>query len=143
MARRFDNRQAQIAGTVFGSVVLLIGLAGIAQPETGDKVRGLVWMTLGIAIIWRAAVTSNVVLRTNRVELRSIVRTRRVSLQQLDSVSVEVGRTGMNGFAREYLVLHLHDGATAAFKELNSKPSDTAETVVQRAAREINAALGT
>jgi hypothetical protein len=141
--RRFDNRQAQIAMTCFGSVIVAIGLAGMAQRSPGEKVQGLLWVLVGVATVWRGWITSNVVLRSDTVELRSIVRTRRIPLTFIDSVEVAVGRTGMNGFTREYLVLHEHDGVARSFKELNSKPSTLAETVVQRAAREINSALDT
>jgi hypothetical protein len=63
------------------------------------------------------------------------------ALRSATVVEVAVGRTGMNGFGREYLVLHRRDGATATFKDLNAKPSVTHSTIVQEAARAINQAL--
>jgi hypothetical protein len=98
-------------------------------------------MVVGVVFAWRAAITSNVVLRADRVELRSIVRTRRIPLERIARVEVAVGRTGMSGFGREYLLLHRRDGTTASFRELSSKPSGHSQTIVQRAVLEINAAL--
>lgn len=139
--RRFDNRAAQVVAACGGSLFVLIGLAGLAQPQTGDRVQGLVWIAFGVLSIWRGWTTSNVVVRPDEIELRSIFRTRRVPLSALESVTVAVGRTGMNGDGREYLVMHRRDGGETAFKDLNSKPSSATETVVQQAAREITDAL--
>jgi hypothetical protein len=89
----------------------------------------------------RALRSATVIVTASDVELLGFVRTRRHHLDDLASVEVAVGRTGMNGFGREYLVLHRRDGATATFKDLNAKPSVTHSTIVQEAARAINQAL--
>jgi Bacterial PH domain len=141
VVRRFDNRTAQIAGIVFGSLIALIGLAGIAQPHAQDRIGGVVWILVGVGSAWRAAVTSNVVVRADRVDLRSMVRTRRIPLDQIARVEVAFGRTGMAHFGREYLVVHRRDGTATSFRDLSSKPSGDSQTIVQQAAREINATL--
>lgn len=71
-----------------------------------------------------------------------MVRTRRYSFSELRAVGVEVGRTGVNGFGREYLMFYLADGRDVAFKELNCRPPTTDEpTVVRRAAACVNERL--
>src|SRR6266511_4437648 len=77
------------------------------------------------------------------VSTRSIVRTRRYGFSDLRSVTVAVGRTGLTGFGREHLVLHLSDGRVVAFKELNCSPPKAAGamSIVRCAAACINARL--
>jgi integrase len=82
-------------------------------------------MMVGALWFWRGAATSNVILRADSVELRGVVWTRRIPLRELASVTVATGRTGMNGFSREYLVLHRRNGTDSSFKELNSKRAKT------------------
>lgn len=139
MIERFDNRQAQVAGAVCFGLFALIGLAMLMQASS--MVSGLVFGILSGYLVVRAMGTSNVILHDDEVETRSIVRIRHYALADLERVDVAVGRTGMNGFGREYLVLHRRDGTTTDFKELNAKPSTGHETAVQRAARAINEAL--
>jgi hypothetical protein len=135
--RWFSNRPAQFVLAAYGGLFALIGVAGLAQPAAGDRMRGAVFLAFGCWTTFRALRSSAVVMRATHVELRSIVRTRRIALGDIASVDVEVGRTGMNGFGREYLVIHLRDGSTLSFRELNSKPSTSSVTVVQDAARAI------
>jgi len=134
---RFENGAARIAGACFGAVVAFIGLGGLASGEFGAAAI----LAGGLFFSYRALRSATVVLSSSDVELRGFARTRRLRLKDLAAAEVAIGQTGMNGFGREYLVLHRHDGAKAAFKELNAKPSPTESTVVHKAARAINDAL--
>ena len=139
---RFSNRQAQIALAVFSAVIIVIGLSMLADRRS--RVAGAIFSIWGIGSLFRALNSSDVILEVASVRTRSIVRTRRFPLADLVHVEVKVGRTGMNGFGREYLAFHLKDGREFGFKEFNSKPSGpgASATVVQRAAAAINARLG-
>ena len=138
MSLQFDNRQAQIAGMCFGALVVFLGWSGLS---TGDWAGGALFSLIGATFWWRARSTSKVVVRADTVELRGFGRTRRVPLMAIVNVDVAVGRTGMNGFGREYLVIYRKDGTTTSFKELNSKPSREGPTIVQQAAQAINDSL--
>jgi hypothetical protein len=138
---RFRNRQAQVALATFSGLIAFIGLAGITQR--GSRLSGVVFLVLGVASLIRALRSSDVIVDDEAVYARSILRTRRFPLADLDRVQVEVGRTGMNGFGREYLRLYLKEDRDFSFRELNSKPSlpDEHASVVQQAAAAINARL--
>lgn len=136
---RFVNRAVTIACGGFSGVVVLTGLGGLSQ---GATIEGLVWVLVGFVFAYRGLRSATVLVTPTEVELRGFARTRHVTIGELSQVVVAIGRTGMNGFGREYLVLHRSDGTQLAFKELNAKPTKTADTVVQRAARAIGEAMG-
>jgi hypothetical protein len=134
---RFANNGARIAAACFGGLVVLLGLAGLTQGAW----TAVAFLIVGGAFLYRGLRSATVVLTDSEVELRGFARTRRLRVADLSVVDVAVGRTGMNGFGREYLILKQRDGTTSAFKELNAKPSSARLTVVQEAARALNAAI--
>ncbi len=121
VVRRFDNRVAQITGAAFGALIALLGLAGLAEPSS--RGTGAIYLSFGLYTLVRGLRSACVVVRGSGVTTRSMLRTRRYAFSELRGVEVAVGRTGFNGFGREFLVLHLSDGRDVAFKELNCKPS--------------------
>lgn len=130
MRETFSNRPAQLALAAFGSVIVLIGVAGLAAAE------GFAWfyIAIGAAFVARALRSSSVVLGPETVETRSMVRTKRHQLIDLAHVEVDVGRTGMNSGDREYLAFERNDGSRFSFKELNARPSDASIVRSARAA---------
>jgi hypothetical protein len=89
---------------------------------------------LGVASLVRARRSSRLEVDAAGVTTRSMLRTRRHLFKDLESVDVVVGRTGLNGFDREYLEFRRADGDVVAFRELNCRPSPGEATVVRRAA---------
>lgn len=138
---RFDNRAAQITGAAFGGLIVVIGLAGLA--ESLWRGTAAIYLLFGVYTIVRGLRSSCVVVDGSGVMTRSMVRTRRYPFSGLREVEVAVGRTGMAGFGREHLVFHRADGQDVAFKELNCRPPKPPETtsVVRRAAACINERL--
>jgi hypothetical protein len=135
----FDNRPAQVVLAIFGGSLVVIGLGGFSA---GSRPAGLFWSCLGVVTIIRGRRSSSVTVEQDAVVTRSMVRTRRLPLGELERVEVAVGRTGMNGFDREHLVFHRTGAPPLAFKEFNAKPSaDGRTTEVQRAAAAIQARL--
>jgi hypothetical protein len=140
-AERFDNRVAQVALTLFSALIAVIGLAMLAEAAT--RWSGACFLVFGVLFGIRALRSSNIVVDHSGVTTRSIVRTHRYAFSELQGVAVAVGRTGLNGFGRQYLILHRSDGGEVAFRELNSSPPEHPGTtsVVQRAAASISARL--
>jgi hypothetical protein len=136
---RFDNRQAQIAGGVFGAVICVIGLGGL----TTGQLEGVIWLLVGAYTIVRSLRSSLVLIDDSSVVTRSMVRTRRYVLSELRGVEVAVGRTGFVHFGREYLVFQRADGQDVGFKELSCRPPKEPDgsSVVRRAAAAINGRL--
>lgn len=140
VVQRFDNRVAQIALGVFSALIALIGLAGLTEPSS--RGTGALFLVAGVFFIVRSLRSSAVVLYESGVSTRSIARTRRYAFSELRGVDVAVGRTGLTGFGREHLVLHLADGQDVAFKELSCPPPQGGATsIVRRAAACINERL--
>lgn len=131
--QRFDNRGAQIGAAAFGALIALLGLAGLA--DSSWRGTAAIYLLFGVYTIVRGLRSSCVVVERSGVTTRSMVRTRRYLFSELYGVEVAVGRTGLAGFGREYLVLHRADGRRVAFKELNSRPPKDLESksVVRRA----------
>jgi hypothetical protein len=130
---RFDNRIAQIVGASYWALITLIGITLITDPAS--RWAGLVFIVLGLFLAWRSLRSSTVVVDDTGVVTRSVVRTRRYAYSDLRNVEVAVGRTGWNGFGREYLVFHRFDGHDVAFRGLNCRPSgDPAGVSVVRCA---------
>jgi hypothetical protein len=131
---RFDNRIAQIVGASYWALITLIGVTMITEP---DRWAGLVFIVLGVFLAWRSLRSSTVVVDDTGVITRSVVRTRRYAYSALRDVEVAVGRTGSNGFGREYLVFHHLDGHDGTFRALNCRPpGDPAGGSVVRCAAE-------
>ncbi len=121
---RFDNRQAQVVGALCAALFALIGLSMVVAPAgSSTRLYGACFTLLSVLLAVQALRSSCVVVDDSAVVTRSIVRTRRYLFVELRGVDVAVGRTGFNGFGREFLVLHLSDGRDVVFKELNCKPS--------------------
>jgi hypothetical protein len=138
---QFPNTQAQLVSAGFFAFIAILGLL---MTSHGDAIAGWIFAGVGLGLVVRAFCSCDVVVDQNEVRMRSLVFTRRFALKDITSADVEVGRTGMNGFDREYLVLHRVVGADVAFKELNSAPSTSsvAVTTVQQAAHAINERIG-
>jgi hypothetical protein len=135
----FNNRTAQLALAGFSILIAVIGLAMLTDASA--RVSGIIFFVLGACFTVRAMRSSSVILRDDEVETRSILRTRRYALSELEGVDVAVGRTGLNGFGREHLVLHRQDGTRVVFKDMNAKPSTAHDTNVRRAAKAITDSL--
>lgn len=116
----------------FSLLILFIGLGGLSAPES--RGQGVFFAALGAVSLVRALRSSRLDVDAAGVTTRSMLRTRRHRFEDLSTVDVVVGRTGLNGFDREYLAFHRTDGAVVAFKELNCRPSPGEATVVRRAA---------
>lgn len=129
---RFDNRAAQRALVCFSLLVLFIGAGGVSSPES--RGQGAFFLALGVVSLGRAVRSSRVDVGTDEVVTRSMIRTRRYQFEELSDVEVEIGRTGLNGLDREYLVFHCANGDAVSFKELNCRPSPDAPSLVRRAA---------
>lgn len=130
---RFNNRVAQWVMAGFSLLLLVIGSSGLSAPES--RGQGVFFAVLGAVSLVRAVRSSQVEVDAAGVTTRSMLRTRRYAFEDLATVEVRVGRTGLNGFDREYLVFHRTDGPAMAFKELNCRPSPDESTVVHRASR--------
>jgi hypothetical protein len=95
---------------------------------------GASYLVFGALLFVRAMTSSLVIVDDSGVRTRSIVRTHRYDFSELRGVDVGVGRTGLAGFGREYLVLHLVDRPDVAFKELNCAPPHGERTSIVREA---------
>lgn len=129
---RFDNRVAQRVMAGYSALIIFIGFGGLSAP--GSRGQGVFFVAFGVFSLVRARRSARVEVDTAGVLTRSMFRTHRYLFQDLATVEVAVGRTGLNGFGREYLVLRRKDGEVVAFKELNCRPSPGEATVVGRAA---------
>lgn len=141
-SRRFVNEAARLPTIVAGVAFALLGLAMSADSRSvagAQRASGIGFMVLGLLFAYRGFVSAVVIVSRDRVVTRSFLRSRTYPMADLVGVRVEVGRTGLNGFNREYLVLELADGSLSRFRELNAPvPGDQAEsTVVRRAAEAI------
>jgi hypothetical protein len=106
--------------------------------------KAIRWNGLGVAALlaYRALSSSAVVVDHWGIETHSMMRTHRYAFTDLNRVEVAVGRTGMTGFDREYLLIHRRDGRDIAFKALNCRRSKgDAVSVVARAAVSKNTRL--
>lgn len=140
--RHFVNREAQVALGLFSALLGVIGLAMLSEPASRGS--GVVFMLVGGVFVIRALRSSTVVVDESGVSTRSILRTRRYAFTELRGVEVAVGRTGITGVGREYLVFRRSHGPDVVFKELNSPPpprQTEASSVVRRAAACINERL--
>jgi hypothetical protein len=142
---RFSVRAAQIPAAAFGTLIALLGLAGLtdtAEPA-GSRIFGALTMIFGIWFVYRGVRSAAVLVTAETVTTRSFLRTRRYQTAQLTDAEVGVGQTGPTGFGREFLLLHLADGSTVRFKELNNRPSKVSgrPTVVQQAVAAIRDAI--
>lgn len=135
--RRFTNGGARAAGAAFGGLLAVLGLAGLVTSDWS----GVVYVLVGGVFAFRALSSSALIVSSSSIQLRGFARTRRIQLDDVSGAEVAVGRTGMNGFGREYPLMHRRDGATCMFKELNAKPTPNRSTVVQEAAGAINDAV--
>jgi hypothetical protein len=138
----FGNADAQFASILFGGSIVVIGLLTATDP--GSRWLGAFYIGVGLVFGVRGSHGSSVVVTDEAVEMKSAMRTKRFPIARLTGVEVRVGQTGLTGFGREYLVLHLADGSTYRFNELNAKPSSDGsyETGVRQAAASIERALG-
>jgi hypothetical protein len=128
---QFANRPAQVALSAFGFGIALLGVAMLVTAD----LFGIALALVGVLLAARALTTSCLTIDDTGVTTRSLIRKRRFEFEDLRGVDVEVGRTGMNGFDREYLVLHCSDGIDYAFKDLNNRPGPSVDrSVVQLAA---------
>lgn len=134
--RQFANRTAQVVLAAFFVVVALMG-AGMIAGRTW--VTGLLYLAVGTLLAIRAAMSSSVGIDNGVLTTRSLARTRRHPMSGLRCARVILGRTGLAGYMREYLVVERADGKTLRFRELNSKPGE--DSVVRRAAAAINECL--
>lgn len=75
------------------------------------------------------------------VELRGLLRTRRVLLSDLSHAEVGIGRVGVVGYRRQVVVLKRGDGTEVVFKELNRASSQATPTTVESAVAAVNRAL--
>lgn len=137
IASKFPNTQAQLVSAGFFGFIAILGLL---MTSHGDAIAGWIFAGVGLGLVVRAFCSCDVVVDQNDVRMRSLVFTWRYPFRDITEADVEIGRTGMNGFDREYLVLHRVKGNSVAFKELNSAPSSSsvALTTVQQAAQAIN-----
>lgn len=115
---QFDNRVAQRVHAGFSFLVVLFGLAGLAQSP--PQVSGFGVAVIGGFYFFRARRSSAVVLDKVGVSLRSIVRTRRLLWSELSGVQVVRGRTGLLGPDSEHLRFRLRTGDEVGFRELNA-----------------------
>lgn len=142
MQAEFASQPARVTLAAFGSLVALLGLAGLSASSS--KLFPAVMLFAGVLFVARALSSSSVSVRDDIVSTVSFGRTRRFALADLDRVEVALGVTGMNSGGREYLVLHEKAGGNFGFKELNAKrPADVEDrsSVVRQAADHINAEL--
>lgn len=145
---RFSNRAARIAAVAMGSLFALVGLAGTTSSEGAGaqpRVVGGMLVVVGLWFACRGFLSATLMVNSQFVTTRAFVRSRSYPISELLDVEVEVGRTGLAGFGREYPVLQLADGSRRRFKELNSRPatSDEPPTVVQQAVEAIRAEIDT
>lgn len=139
VAQCFANRPAQFATAALGSLLVLLGIAGLVASSG----MAVIYFLIGVYTVWRAMRSSCVVVSGSGVTTRSMVRTRRYAFSDLRGVDVAVGRTGFTGVGREYLLLRRADGQKIEFKELNCPPPKAPEStsIVRRAADCINKQL--
>lgn len=130
---QFNNRQAQVASLSLGALGILIGIAVFASS---NHLQGAVCVLFGLAFGTRGWVSSSIQVSDQSILLRSIAYARRYNLADVESVDVTCGRTGLNGFGREYLVFAFRDGQKREFKDFNARPprSSDGASVVRYAA---------
>ena len=128
-----------------GLLFLLIGVGLAADHRSGVGAKAFAWVLVAFSLrfIYRGVLSATVLVSSAAVSLRSLFRTRRYPLATIERAEVKVGRTGPNGFGRQYPVLHLATGSEVPFRELNAKPPKPAAdpSVVQRAVELINQAI--
>jgi hypothetical protein len=124
-----------------GLFFALLGLAQLADGRSGTGAKAFAACVLlgGLWFAWRGFVSATLIVESDRVVARSFLRTRSYRMADLRGADVEVGRTGLSGFGREYLVLEVSDGSKVPFKELNARPAESPgqATIVQQAAEAI------
>ncbi len=133
--QKFYNRPAQTATTIFFGFMVILSLGMIV--DASSRVVGLIFLAGSMAVFVRACISPRVDVGPDRIALASLFRTRRIELSEIESIDVAVGRTGMNGFGREFLVLQLHDGVAIRFTDMNAAPPKTegGDNVVREVAR--------
>jgi hypothetical protein len=131
-----------VASILMGSVFALLGL-GYAAEHNGPRLFGIGLLICGLVFSYRGYLSATVLVSADTVVTRSFLRSRTYSVAELTAVDVVVGRTGMNGSGREFIVLEMTDGSRREFTELNSPPARATEqpTVVRQAAEAIVGAL--
>jgi len=80
MREQFDNRVAQVTLAVFGIVMVLIGFGGVVA---GDLALAVAFSTFGVFVTLRALRSSSVVVDNDKVQTRSMVRTRTYLFSEL------------------------------------------------------------
>ncbi len=145
-ATRFSvDATIALGSAAFGLLIGLIGLsmATAQQASTGDRVPGLLAVSFAVWFAYRGATAGKVTVGDQMVTTRSFLRTRHYRASELASAEVRIGRTGPNGFGRQYLVLRRVDGSDVAFRGLNCKPvcDGQTPTVVEQCVAAISSAL--
>lgn len=126
---RFTNRVARYSSIALGLFFALIGLAQLMDSSSvgsGARIFGACVVVGGFWFSWRGYRSATVLITRDRVVTRSFLRSRSYEMVDVAGASVDIGRTGLGGFGREYLVLDLADGSRVLFKELNA-PAATSE----------------
>ena len=134
---RFPNRTAQVFMLVFGLALAFMGWGGLNSHDA----TGWAYIVCGLLLAFRGWTTSVLVLSTEEVEWRGIVRRRRVRLDALASATVETGYLTLSPIKKSYLELVRRDGTKLPLRDFNAWPRANRITVVDRAAAAISAAL--
>lgn len=140
---RFSNVGAQRAGIALG---IFFGLLGIPQlGGEGSLGLGISFILLGTVFAVRSRRSSELELSDSGIKTRLPFSSRRIPYSDLVAADVAVGRTGLGGFNREYVLFTFKDGRTRPFRDLNCPAplGPDAETVVREAVRSINSRLRT
>lgn len=131
-----------------GFLFALLGLAEVTSGSTTGaepRVFGSVLLAFGLLFAYRGFLSATVIVNPPRVTTRGFARSHVYKTEDLVDVEVRTGRTGFNGYGREYLALRLKDGSWKQFTELNAKPAGVGEppTLVRNAVEVIRGQLGT
>ena len=139
VATRFESPSARVPLVLAGACFLVIGVAGILGDE--QRFASALAAAAGLVLVLRGHSAATVLVEDDRVVLVGFTRHRTIELTELRSAEVRARTPDWPDFSPEFIVLHLDDGRTVQFRELNARHREGRESVVDRAVSSINTAL--
>lgn len=129
----FSNETARYLTVGYMLGFALLGFITSTSSESSTHYFGYGMVFAGVLGAIRGARSATAIVSEDEVLLRSYLHTRRVQMAAIDAASLAVGAIGFGSPRRVYLRLHLRDGSTVNFRELNA-PSAASRSDARAAA---------
>ena len=126
MRYRFTSRWQRVVGaSLFGCFFFLE--TGAYFDKNGTQPGEIAFTSALLAVIvWggvRAARAATLLANDDKITVRSFLRTRSWSWDEIDGFVVDTRSVGANGYSRRMLGMRGHDGTVRWFSELNCRPA--------------------